>query len=202
MQQFLKSLASLIPKFGQPRLRVGDLHPNLVSLVVRIVVDGDAVILGADLQERPYQGWTEIIDTSQCLDGPKATLFKIPHHGSHNAHLDRQWSELLVKDPSVVLAPYNRGSQKLPSDTDVQRIVNLSPHAFSTARVTSIAPKRFDRAVEKSLEEGNIKLQSSEIKMGHVQFRKKLKAASAQWETRLLGNAIRLRESASRPPPR
>jgi beta-lactamase superfamily II metal-dependent hydrolase len=191
IQQFLRYVASLVPTFRQPRVRVGDLHPNLVSLAVRVVIGGDAVILGADLQERPHKGWTELLDTSQCLEGPKATLFKIPHHGSHNAYLDRQWSELLVQQPAAVLTPYNRGSKKLPTEQDVQRILRHSPDTFSTARFTSVAPKRLDRAVERSLEEGNIKLRSSEIRMGHVQFRKKLGAAS--WEAVLLGNAVRLR---------
>jgi Metallo-beta-lactamase superfamily len=193
IRQFLKHIASLIPKFKQPRLRVGNLHPNLVSLAVRLVVGGDAVILGADLQEQPYQGWTELLNTSQCLHGPKATLFKIPHHGSQNAHLDRQWSDLLVQSPSAVLTPYNRGSQKLPTEQDVRRIVSLSPSAFSTARTTSVAPRRLDRAVERSLDEGGIKLRSSEIKIGHVQCRKKINDATAPWQTLLLGNAIRLR---------
>jgi hypothetical protein len=193
MRQFLRHIASLIPKFKQPRLRVGNLHPNLVSLAVRLVVEGDAIILGADLQERPYRGWTELLDTSQCLYGPKATLFKIPHHGSQNAHLDRQWSDLLVQGPSAVLTPYNRGARKLPTEQDVERIISFSPSAFSTARVTSVAPRRLDRAVERSLEEGGIKLRSSEIKMGHVQFRKKINDAMAPWQTVLLGNAVRLR---------
>lgn len=193
MRQFLRQVASLIPKFKQPRLRVGNLHPNLVSLVVRLVVGGDAIILGADLQELPHQGWTELLNTSQCLHGPKATLFKIPHHGSQNAHLDRQWSDLFVQSPSAVLTPYNRGSQKLPTEQDVERIVGFSSSAFSTARATSVAPRRLDRAVERSLEEGGIKLRSSEIKMGHVQFRKKINAATEPWQTVLLGNAVRLR---------
>ena len=50
IQQFLRRIAALIPEFKQPQLRVGDLHPNLVSLAVRLVVDKDAVILGAGLR--------------------------------------------------------------------------------------------------------------------------------------------------------
>jgi hypothetical protein len=193
VHQFLKRIASLVPRLKQPRIRVTDLNPNLVSLVVRFVIGPDAAILGADLQERPHTGWTELLDSSQCLTGSKASIFKIPHHGSHNAYLDRQWTELLTEEPHVVLTPYNRGSQKLPTAADVDRIVGLSPDAYSSARLNSVAPKRFDRAVEKSLEEGNIRLRSSEIKMGHVQFRKKINDTSATWAAALFGNAIRLR---------
>ncbi|MDR3469809.1 MAG: MBL fold metallo-hydrolase [Xanthobacteraceae bacterium] len=193
IQQFLKHVASLIPELRQSRIRVGALHPNLVSLAVRLVFESDAVILGADLQEHPHAGWTEILDACQCLRGPKATLFKIPHHGSENAHLDRQWSELLVAQPASVLTPYNRGSRKLPTDEDIRRIMQYSTQAYSTARMTSVAPRRLDRSVERSLQEGNIKLRSSEIKMGHVQFRKKLSSPGSIWHTTLFGNAIQLR---------
>jgi hypothetical protein len=99
---------------------------------------------------------------------------------------------MLTPDPHLVLTPYNRGSQVLPTNSDVQRIRGHSPHAYSSARVGSVAPKRFDRAIEKSLEEGNIKLRSSEIKMGHVRFRKNIKNAASGWTTALFGNAIRL----------
>jgi hypothetical protein len=93
--QFLTLIASLVPSLKQPRIRVADLHPNLVSLVVRLVIGPDAAIFGADLQERPHNGWTELLNTSQCISGSKASLFKIPHHGSQNAHLDRQWTQML-----------------------------------------------------------------------------------------------------------
>lgn len=190
--QFLLRIASHLPKLKDARLRVPDLHPNLVSMVLRFVVGPDAAILGADLQEKPHNGWTELLDSSQCLSGPIASLFKIPHHGSLNAYLNRQFSEMLTSEPHVVLTPYNRGSQKLPTDSDIARIIGHSSNAYSSARVGSVAPKKFDRAIEKSLEEGNIRLRSSEIKMGHVQFRKKINDTSATWVTALFGNAIRL----------
>jgi beta-lactamase superfamily II metal-dependent hydrolase len=192
VNQFLKRIASHLPKLKDARLRVPDLHPNLVSLVLRFVVGPNAAILGADLQERPYKGWTEVLDTSQCLTGSAASIFKIPHHGSENAYLEPQFTELLTPDPYLVLTPYNRGSQRLPTSSDVARILGHSAHTYSSARVGSVAPKKFDRAIEKSLEEGNIELRSSEIKMGHVQFRKKIDDAASGWKPVLFGNAIRL----------
>jgi hypothetical protein len=196
VHQFLRRIASYAPQLRGARLRVPDLHPNLVSLVLRFVVGPNAAVLGADLQEKPYNGWTEVLDTSQCLNGPRASLFKIPHHGSLNAYLRRQFTDLLTDDPHLVLTPYNRGSQKLPTASDVARILGHSPHAYSSARAGSVAAKRFDRAIERSLEEGNIELRSSEIKMGHVQLRKKIEDAASGWSTTLFGNAIRLKLDA------
>ncbi len=190
--QFLKVIAGLIPTLKQPRRRVADLHPNLVSLVLRFVVGSNCIVLGADLQETPFNGWTDLLNNSQCIEGPRASLFKVPHHGSHNAHLDRQWTDLLIANPHVALTPYNRGSRKLPHATDVARILKLSNNSFSTARATSTAPNRFDTAVVRSLKEGNIVMHSSDTKLGHVQFRKLINDPTKPWRTTLFGNAVRL----------
>lgn len=189
IQQFLLLIGQYRAQRGQTRRAVRDLHPNLVSVVLRIVFGNDAVLLGADLQENPHNGWTTITTTSQVLNGPRATVFKIPHHGSENAHADVQWTHLLT-NPISVLTPYNRGAHRLPTEADVQRIRNLSASAYATARLSSVSPRKLDPSVARSLTEGNIKIRTAEIKMGHVQFRRKMSDPPGCWKHRLFGNAV------------
>ena len=194
IQQFLELIGQHRAQRGQTRRPVRDLHPNLVSVVLRVVLDNDAVLLGADLQEKPHKGWTNIVKTSKVLGEPLASLFKIPHHGSANAHSDMQWTALLSKKPHSVLTPYNGGAHKLPNNDDVDRIIELSGSAYSAARLSSIAPRKLDPSVSRSLAEGNIRLRTSEIKMGHVRFRRKMSDASGAWQTALFGNAVALKQ--------
>jgi hypothetical protein len=191
--QFLLLIGQHRVAKGQPRRPVRDLHPNLVSVVLRVVFDNDAALLGADLQENPHQGWSEIIDNSQVLKGPRSSLFKIPHHGSENAHHDGQWSKLLCDAPTVVLTPYNLGGRTLPKQSDVDRILKQTDKAYSAARISSIASRKLDPGVARSLAEANIRLRTSEIKMGHVQFRRKRSPAAGDWSVEMYGNAVHLR---------
>ena len=191
IRQFLQLIGQHRAQRGQTRRAVRDLHPNLVSVVVRIVFGNDAILLGADLQENPYGGWSTIIATSKVLSGPKATLFKVPHHGSENAHADAQWTDLL-NNPASVLTPYNKGAHRLPTVADVQRIRKLSATAYSCARLSSVAPRKLDPSVARSLAEGKIKLRTADVKMGHVQFRRRDSDAPGAWVPTLFGNAVTL----------
>jgi hypothetical protein len=194
--QFLNLIGQHRVAKGQSRRPVRDLHPNLVSVVLRVVFGDDAALLGADLQEIPHHGWSEIIDHSQVLDGPRATLFKIPHHGSENAHHDGQWSKL-CDAPTVVLTPWHLAAHMLPRQSDVDRILKQTDKAFSAARTASIASRKLDPGVARSLAEANIRLRTSEIKMGHVQLRRKRSAAVGDWSVEMYGNAVHLRHIAA-----
>src|SRR5260370_40776528 len=118
---------------------------------------------------------------------------KIPHRGSANVDNDRVWGEMLCRSPYAVLTPYNRGASQLPLVPDIDRIRSLTANSYSTARLTSRAPRKLDRSVERSLERAAIVLRSSEIKMGHVRLRRDLSAAvEADWRVELFGNAVPL----------
>jgi hypothetical protein len=163
---------------------------------LRVVFGDDAVLLGADLQEIPHNGWSEIIDHSRVLNGPRASLFKIPHHGSENAHHDDQWLKL-CNAPTAVLTPYHLGANMLPRQSDVDRILKHTDKAFSAARTSSIASRKLDPGVARSLAEANIRIRTSEIKMGHVQLRRKRSAAVGDWTVEMYGNAVHLRHIAA-----
>ena len=113
------------------RLSTGDINEASVVLWIRI---GDlALLLGADQTTGPGGcGW-QAIDTSHYPD-IKASFFKVPHHGSENAHLDATWTNLLTDDVIAALAPFRHGSTNLPKASDVARILSRAKEGYSTAR--------------------------------------------------------------------
>jgi hypothetical protein len=72
-------------------------------------------VLGSDLEVGTNRdtGWLAILGSNTKPTG-KATVYKIPHHGSQNADLDGVWSEMLIPDPIAILTPFRRGNVSLP----------------------------------------------------------------------------------------
>ena len=116
-EAFLSRIGSHVPKVLEAKRRVPTLTPNEASVVLFIKVDQTAVLLGADLERR---GWQDILDNGQPLDS-KASVFKVPHHGSEDAHEDRVWTEMLCESPIAAIAPWRRGRAALPTETDIRR---------------------------------------------------------------------------------
>lgn len=111
---------------------------NLAAVVLWVEVGDSRMLLGADLQEAPkaHSGWTAILGCGTRPPG-KAEVFKVPHHGSANAHLSRVREEMLVPDPESVVCPCSNGSTKIPTDADIVRLCKLG-------RTHLTAPPRAD----------------------------------------------------------
>ncbi len=136
-QQLLSTaeLGNLMPKENEAKKRAPTQHENHLSVVLHIEVEGLVALLGGDLEHRGARetlGWTAILNNDMK---PKsiATLYKVPHHGSENAHVDRIWDEMLTDGPVALVAPYNRGVKPLPSKEDRNRILTRTDKAWSTA---------------------------------------------------------------------
>ena len=54
----------------------------------------------------------------------KASVFKVPHHGSENAQVDRVWCEMLQERPIAVLTPWRK---RWPVATDRERYPEYPP---------------------------------------------------------------------------
>ena len=118
-------------------------------------------------------------------------MVKTPHHGSHTGHDNEMWTELLNNLPISVIAPFGKGPSKSrpPKSTDVRRINSLSSSTFITARRPKEMPMaKMPVSVRRSLREGMIRINDSNIPLGIVRLRRKYGEA---WKHELFGGAVR-----------
>ena len=187
---FLKSLAPS-PRMGLGR-GIDSLTPNQLSvaLLVRFGT-GVSCLFGGDLERR---GWTAVLH-DDSKPRWKSSVFKVPHHGSANAHLQGVWDELLESRPIAILAPWRRGGGALPKMQDVRRILARTPNAYATADVTSGATPR-DRWVRKRLRRVKAHIAPESGAPGVIRLRRAMYGENS-WRVNLFGSACRLKDLAA-----
>ncbi len=127
----LRKIANSLPLVGGGK-NGSTVDPNECSIALRIHVGDISVLLGADLPVGPEGcGWKAVLATPKPF---KATLLKVPHHGSPTAHHPDVWGELLVNDPVALVAPFRAGRRPIPDSTDRARILRFTQHLYQTAR--------------------------------------------------------------------
>ncbi len=165
-----KSIADLVCDLG-PQCRAPSLKENLTSIVLWVSVGTDGFILGGDMQEKPHRGWTVILDEfgDVLRDG---FAYKVAHHGSENSHRHNVWTNLLRSEAYALLAPFVGGSTRLPSKSDVDRILGYTSNGFITAPPT-VTGKRRKRTppVERVMKEGMRNTREVIMTQGHVRIR-------------------------------
>ena len=191
---FLESVGVLLPSIGQMKTRVPHVSPNDVAVVLWVCIDDVAVLLGSDLERG---AWIEILKNRQRPSG-SASVFKVPHHGSANAHEDGVWTQMLESEPFAVLTPWHRGGRVLPTRQDVQRILAHTGRAFATAKgkQTSQSSKGRDRLVTRTLGEAKATLRDRPVLTGTVRLRRQIRSG-AEWRVELLGPACKLSDFAA-----
>ena len=128
---FIRSIGSMLPKEGESKIRIPSLSPNDVAVALWMRVEDIAVLLGSDLERR---GWLAILQNAARPNG-NASVLKIPHHGSENAHEPGVWEQMLDSEPFAVLTPWRRGGRELPSRQDVRRIVSCTAKRLRNCEV-------------------------------------------------------------------
>ena len=188
----LREIGTLLPKPSEPKRRVVAQSPNHTAVVLWIQAGTQRVLLGADLEAtpNPATGWSAVL-MAGCRAG-KAGVFKVPHHGSSNGHLDRVWEDLLISEPYAVVTPYVRGGVRLPTPSDIDRIRRLTPNAFVTSQPRLRAPPPKEKAVERTLAESGVKRRVMEPSVGHVRLRLPVDGAATAVDVMVSGSAARL----------
>lgn len=181
------------------RNRIGSPSANEISVVLQVQVGHDAILLGSDLQTTsdPTTGWSVIVDESTVVS-QKATVFKIPHHGSENAHHGSVWSELLISAPYAILSPFRRGNVFLPAPSDITRIARLTDRAYLTAPPRKRRHKWRDNVVRTYLEDTTRETQDVPIGWGHIRLRKTISQTDHSWAADLFGDAHILVDSEAK----
>jgi hypothetical protein len=193
IREFLARASTSMPALNATRTRMGDISPNAIAVAIFIDLGSDAVLLGADVEETPGGAWSTIVVSSEAMRGHQSSVYKVAHHGSETGECPAIWETLLFPTPFAILTPYSRGSKPLPSDEMVERVLRRTPHAYSTARLTSTAPRRRDISVERTLREYGWKVRAVEPKPGQVRLRRCLGDQRGQWSVELRGNATHLK---------
>ncbi len=187
---FLKNVHELLPKEGESKRRIPSISPNDVAVALWIRVGDVTVLLGSDLEKR---GWVEILQNPIQPPG-KASVFKVPHHGSENAHEPDVWKRMLEPNPFAVLTPWRKGNRSLPSKNDTQRILSCTKKAYATASIgpSASAPLRRTNMVDKSIRESGVKLRRLPMSPGGIRLRTKL-GSQTQWNIEKFGSACHLK---------
>ena len=153
--KFLRSIGNLLPGEGQGKSRIPNLYPNDAAVVLLVKVGDFAVLLGSDLE---IPGWLEILE-NRDRPSVKASVFKVPHHGSENANEPGVWEQMLKSKPFAALTPWHRGGHTLPR---FRCATSSLKHkcAYSSAKKSEIFSTRGRKSnmVERTLKESGIKL--------------------------------------------
>lgn len=182
----LQVIAGLLPDESRKVLRVRRPNRNDASVAAWVDVAGTQLLLGADLEEQSVHNWTEVL-ASETKPSGLAQVFKVPHHGSANAHHDGVWEDMLTDDVVPVLCPWSLAGKLLPTDGDVERICELASPAYLTAR-RKIAPSpQRPKAVTKTLKQTGIKVRPAQPAPGQVRLRKS--ATGDEWSVELLNGS-------------
>ena len=165
-------IASLLPANPVGVARIPVLDPNDTSVVLVLITTSGAVLLGGDLEHRPSsetRGWHAVVGLASAPTFA-AGLFKVPHHGSENAHCDRVWDQLIDGEAYCAVTPFERGVTPLPRASDRARIRARTPFGFLTSDKRGRAPQR-DRVTEKTIREATRAFDPETLLMGQVQLR-------------------------------
>jgi beta-lactamase superfamily II metal-dependent hydrolase len=194
VDEFDHEISGLIRDFGVPNRKYFTKSPNEKSVVLLLTVHGRSILLGADLEVSSDRrcGWLAILETSQVAKGKKASLFKIPHHGSENGYLPELWNDLLTMNPIAKLTPWNR-NKKLPKEDMVKTYSALTSNLYITSSThQSVSPKKRDNRIAQTIREFNPSLREIKYEYGVIRSRIHRDQAEDAWKVDLFGSAKQL----------
>ena len=187
-RDFLISVGSLFPSEGRTKTRIPTLSPNKVAVALWVEVGDVAVLLGSDLEKR---GWVKILQ-NQARPSGQASVFKVPHHGSANAHEPDVWQQILTPNPFAMLTPWRKGGCSLPTRNDARSILSCTPNAYITARIGPSKSTRSSKGmVHRTIREAGINLRPVAMASGAVRLRRPL-GSRGRWKIETFGSACNL----------
>lgn len=189
IKKSLEMIASLFPA-GEILTKPIAPHPNQFSVVLWMRAGDIRVLLGADMEEKgnPYGGWKIIVESSERPDG-KASLFKVPHHGSETGEYGPVWTDMLIRSPLALVTPFNQGRVKLPKPEDVQRVYRQASNSFITAGFDDRSSRGKTGTVNRTIHETVRYIKKVNDSFGHVRARRRIFTASGDWAVAAFGDA-------------
>ena len=182
--RFIGSIKETIPGRGHNKGRIRSLAPNETAVALWVDAEDFALLLGADLDRR---SWETVVSDSERPAG-RASVFKVPHHGSQDADEPAVWKRMLEIDPVAILTPWRRGGHSRPAPSDVKRILTATRNAYVTSD-GSLSPRTHysNRMVDRTLRQSGSQFRPLTPHAGAVRLRRPLGLAgngqSKHWGT-------------------
>lgn len=199
LNEYDKEISSLITEYGNVNSKIVFQSPNDKSVALLVSVNSQNILLGSDLEfsEDPRKGWLCILDNCNSIKGKKASLFKIPHHGSSSSYHERIWNELLIENPVAKLTPWNLG-RKLPKSEMIDVFLSHSHKLFITSGSTLFdSPKKRDKSLAKAIKKFNPTLQEVKYKFGQISCHLNLNQIWDGWQINLSGTAYQFERKSN-----
>jgi hypothetical protein len=168
--------ASLAGRIARPE------SANATSLVAQVASGDVAALFGGDLENSKSvnSGWDAVVAFAK--QPQTASLVKVPHHASDDAHHEGMWTELVGPGFVAVITPFVNGRIELPKDVDVLRILDRGGRVFLTSR-PRLEKVRLERETEKVLRHAGGKDLRELRAWGHVRARRRPHEASWRVDT-------------------
>jgi hypothetical protein len=185
-----RHIADLLPRPSTTKLRLPALTPNHAAVVLWVNLGEAFVLLGSDLEETGNQdrGWSAILSSKTYPMG-RASIFKIPHHGSSNADHPLVWQNMLDAEPFAVLTPFASGSISLPRQQDINRIRSRTKQAYITAIPRTRRKRGRPQVVEEEIRAIVRSIREVNPSTGHIRLRANLADTPLSWQVELFGDA-------------
>jgi len=194
INEFNKEISTLISEFGPSNKKITYQSPNDKSVVLYIKVNEHSILLGSDLEvtSDARRGWFCILNENQSIDA-KASVFKIPHHGSETGYHEKIWDELVENNAIAKLSPYNRGT-KLPKDEMLEKFKIHTENLYLTSIINSKPKaKKREKSIEKAIEKFNKTVSEVRYNKGIVRcFIDLSDGENAIWQVELINSAKKI----------
>lgn len=181
---------TLIP-LAKKRMTGGAMTPNHGSVVVAVNTVGQSVLLGGDLEEARSggSGWSAVM-TRLLPTYRRASVFKVPHHGSAGAHHDEQWTLLLDPQPISLVTAYSPSG--LPREADLSRLVRLSRSVLFAGHKQRHEPD-LPRGERIAMSADGVTI-DPDGELGHIRLRRALDGRN-EWQVELSGGGGEVTEA-------
>lgn len=129
-------------------------RPNDTATVLWVRVGRRVALLGSDLEDHGHAGlgWSAVLSDNERPKEP-ARYVKVPHHGSKSGDHPGIWSTLAEPRPVTSTTPFVNGSQRLPTDEDVNRILSLVEALYVTGDTSRRSFRHPNPAVRRTMGE-------------------------------------------------
>lgn len=195
VERFLFELASMMPQVGETKYRACVRSRNDLCVALWLSVGDNHILLGSDLEQAVDSGigWKAVL-SSTAKPQQRASVFKVPHHGSVTGHCPDVWDIMVTENPVALVTPFTKGRTSLPTGDDAIRILSHTANAYITAAAQSKTPRQRPAAVEKTLREMGIKLRRALPNTGALRVRKNLTDGYSEWQVETFLGARHLSE--------
>lgn len=194
-EKFDIEISRLIKDYGNRHKRARANSPNLKSVVTFFKIGKIRFLLGADMEvsNEAYDGWNNILNNNLVIDS-KASLFKVPHHGSETGYHERIWLELLDSNPLSAITPWNK-NKTLPQQNMIDTFRRHTDLIFITSNDYNLkGAKKRTKAVSKMLRDMKYEVKEIRYMLGLIRNRVDLGSNnhSHLWTTDLFQSARKL----------